>query len=250
VTRPQHELHSAQALIAEGLNDCEIGRRLNIPRVTIRDWRHGKVPDYARSGGRARDCPLCDRVDLDRSWYAYLLGMYLGDGCISAMPRGVFNLRVALDIKYVNIIDECAEAIRRMRPQGNGRVGFVHPMGGLVVVYAMWKHWPCLFPQHGPGMKYKRKIALEPWQEWIALQHPRPLLRGLIHSDGCRDKNVVKGKSYPRYSFSNNSEDIKKIFCNACDLIGIHWTRPNNKVIAVSRRPDVATLDRFIGPKT
>lgn len=29
------------------------------------------------------------------------------------------------------------------------------------------KHWPCLFPQHGPGRKHHRRIALEPWQEAI-----------------------------------------------------------------------------------
>jgi hypothetical protein len=245
-------LRAAQALIAEGLNDCEIGRRLGIPRGTIRDWRHGKIPKYAGEGrlGGVGDCPVCDGADLDRAWYAYLLGMYLGDGCISPTRRCVYNLRVALDISYINIIDECAEAIRRMRPNGSGRVGFVHPMGGLVVVNATWKHWPCLFPQHAPGLKYKREIALEPWQEWIVLQHPRRLLRGLIHSDGCRDKNVVKGKSYPRYSFCNNSEGIRQIFCNACDLLGVHRTKPRWNVIAISRRADVATLDRFIGPKT
>ena len=27
-----------------------------------------------------------------------------------------------------------------------------------------WKHWPCLFPQHGPGRKHERKIRLEAWQ--------------------------------------------------------------------------------------
>ena len=24
------------------------------------------------------------------------------------------------------------------------------------------KHWPCLFPQHGPGRKHERKIELTP----------------------------------------------------------------------------------------
>jgi hypothetical protein len=30
---------SALALIAGGLNDCEVARRTGIPRTTIRDWR-------------------------------------------------------------------------------------------------------------------------------------------------------------------------------------------------------------------
>jgi hypothetical protein len=27
-------------------------------------------------------------------------------------------------------------------------------------VYSFSKHWPCLFPQHGPGRKHERKIQL------------------------------------------------------------------------------------------
>jgi hypothetical protein len=175
--------------------------------------------------------------------------MYLGDGMLTKAPRDVFKLRVILDIKYVNIIDECAEAMRRMRPQRDFKVGFTHNPG-CVDVNAHWKHWPCLFPQHGPGRKHLRDIRLQPWQERIVLEQPRALLRGLIHSDGCRDKNVVNGKSYPRYSFSNASDQIRSIFCSACDLLGVHWTRPSERVIAVSRRRDVELLDRFIGPKS
>jgi hypothetical protein len=29
------------------------------------------------------------------------------------------------------------------------------------------KHWPCLFPQRGPGPKHTRKIELEEWQAII-----------------------------------------------------------------------------------
>ena len=80
--------------------------------------------------------------------------------------------------------------------------------------------------------------------------HPGLLLRGLIHSDGSRDLNIVKGKSYPRYQFSNNSPDIQDIFCRAAESFGVHWTRPYWKTIAISRRADVEKLDKIIGPKT
>jgi transposase-like protein len=29
----------ALALVADGVNDCEISRRLAVPRTTVRDWR-------------------------------------------------------------------------------------------------------------------------------------------------------------------------------------------------------------------
>jgi hypothetical protein len=41
-------------------------------------------------------------------------------------------------------------------------------------------------------MKHKRKIALEPWQERTVERHPGRLLRGLIHSDGCRTMNRIR----------------------------------------------------------
>jgi hypothetical protein len=54
---------------------------------------------------------------------------------------------------------------------------------------------------------------------------------------------------YTRYSFANRSDDIKAIFCAHLDLLGIRWTRPNEKDIAIARKADVALLDAFIGPK-
>jgi hypothetical protein len=53
----------------------------------------------------------------------------------------------------------------------------------------------------------------------------------------------------PRYSFSNLSIDIKRIFCEACDQLGLHWTTAPPKSIYVSRKADVARLDEFVGPK-
>jgi hypothetical protein len=117
-------------------------------------------------------------------------------------------------------------------------------------LYAYSKAWPCLFPQHGPGRKHEREIALAGWQRRLVARRPTLLLRGLIHSDGCRFQNTGRGWSHPRYSFANKSEDIKRIFCDACELVGLHWTRSGEKTIYVSRKADVAFLDRFVGPKS
>lgn len=139
--------------------------------------------------------------------------------------------------------------VSRVR-DGKGKVGTVTKIG-CVEIYAGWMHWPCLFPQHGPGRKHHRPIVLEAWQEGIVDRYPRHLLRGLIHSDGCRIMNRVwKGKyAYPRYFFTNNSEDILKIFRNACDAIGIRHRNSKSNTISIARRNDVAALDAFIGPK-
>ncbi|MGH9196855.1 MAG: hypothetical protein ACRD1T_14070, partial [Acidimicrobiia bacterium] len=79
------------------------------------------------------------------------------------------------------------------------------------------------------------------------------LLRGLVHSDGWRGTNRVKvrGKkyAYPRYQFCNESDEIRAIFCHACDEFGVSWRRMNRRTISIARRADVACLDEVVGMK-
>src|SRR5262245_36502827 len=83
-----HEVHQAAlALIAAGVSDTEIARRLGVARTTIRDWRR---PRYERTA-RVERCSRCWRttrpVRFTAADYAELLGLYLGDGYIGALPR-------------------------------------------------------------------------------------------------------------------------------------------------------------------
>ncbi|WP_143028790.1 hypothetical protein [Quadrisphaera sp. DSM 44207] len=34
---------------------------------------------------------------------------------------------------------------------------------GRTSVETMWEHWPCVFPQHGPGRKHEQEIRPEQW---------------------------------------------------------------------------------------
>jgi len=188
------------------------------------------------------------RFDRLSTAYVYLLGMYLGDGCISRSAKDVFRLRIALDAKYPGIVEECATAMQAVVPWNN-----VHQQltpKNYVEVHAYSKSWPCLLPQHGPGKKHEREIVLADWQQSLVDLVPRLLLRGLIHSDGCRFVNTGSyGWRCPRYVFTNFSDDIKRIFCSACDQLGLHWTTAPPKSVYVSRKADVARLDQFVGPK-
>lgn len=258
--RPEREYRSALELIRAGVNDSEIGRRLGIPRGTIRDWRVGVEMG---SGGRTKSwtgkrkvtCFRCNGGFVDEEAYAYLLGLYLGDGWICSWPRGVFQLRISCDRGYPDIINEIATHVVLVR--GVDNVGFAL-RGGCVDVNAFWKHWPCVFPQHGPGRKHERRIELVPWQEQIVDDCPEALVRGLIQSDGNRHVNEVtrelesgiKSYRYPRYMFTNASADILGIFTAALDRLDVHWTQTTERDISVARRPDVAFLDTFVGPKS
>ena len=254
----------ALALRAEGLGARRIAKRLDLPVKTVADWIAGRVPQHSRPRFGAptvpETCAQCGHTahrfhELPRA-YVYLLGLYLGDGCISEHRRNVFRMRVFLDLRYPLIIDDCEAAIRALAPANKvhrllrTRNFIERPEPSNVEVSAFSKSWPCLFPQHGPGKKHKRRIALTDWQLQLVDQWPDQLLRGLIHSDGCRFLNTGRGKRcWPRYAFSNHSADIQGIFCNACDQMGLHWTKAGKYKIYVSRKADVATLDTFIGPK-
>jgi hypothetical protein len=152
-----------------------------------------------------------------------------------------------LDAKYPGIIDEAQRAVGALMPLN--KVTAQRRRDNCVEVYAHSKAWPCLFPQHGPGTKHERCIELEAWQKRLVGRWPDALLRGLIQSDGCRFINTGRHWRHPRYSFSNVSDDIKAIFCDACEQLGLHWTRTGPKTIYVSRKADVAFLDRIVGPK-
>lgn len=129
----------------------------------------------------------------------------------------------------------------------------LHRTAAMVQVDMWSKHWPCLFPQHGPGMKHTRPIFLADWQQAIVDEHHEEFLRGLIHSDGCHHINRVwhgdKAYEYSRYHFTNASADIRALFCASCDALGIAWRRMNARNISVARREAVAALDEFVGPK-
>ena len=257
--RPIEEINEVLALVENGFNDCEIARQTGVPRGTVRDWRQGKLPrrySNARRRENGSSCPTCGHPahlfdQLPKEPYAYLLGLYLGDGCISsAAEKPVFKLRIVLDRRYTGIIAGCAQAMRAVMP--GSKVNTLARIG-CVEVYSYSRAWPCLLPQHGAGPKHHRTIELVDWQDVITYSAPEQLLRGLIQSDGCRVTNrvTVRGRHYryPRYFFSNRSPDIRAIFCRHCDLIGVDWRQDGPWNISVARRKSVQLLDSFIGPK-
>ena len=188
--------------------------------------------------------------------YAYLLAMYLGDGYLADTGRA-FQLRVALDSRYPDIVDECAGAMVLTLP--SARPGMRPDRAERRVnVTAGSKHWPALFPQMGPGRKHERPIVLAPWQREIVERHPWQFMRGLIHSDGCRTTNRFRTRlpsgrvaeyAYPRYFFSNLSADIRGLFCECCDRLGLRWTQSNPRNISIAHRASVALLDEYVGAK-
>jgi transcriptional regulator with XRE-family HTH domain len=247
--RSREEVEQVLTLAAEGLTKSAIARATGVSRATVRDWLAGHIPRSATAG------PTAERPWEAESFaqlsYSYLLGLYLGDGYLSPSGRAT-SFRIFFDARYPAVIGEAVRAVRRVQPQNRVWV-FRQVPTRCVVVQSCSTRWPALFPQHGPGFKHDRPIALVDWQKDITAEHPESFLRGLLHSDGCRSMNTVtvngRSYSYPRYSFSNRSEDIKAILCEHLDLLEISWRRMGRWQISVARREAVARLDEFVGPK-
>ncbi len=240
-----------------GFTDRELSRETGIPVSTIRLWRRQGYSRRASdalglAAARPRRINVFDPERLPREPYAYLLGLYLGDGALRRWGSG-WILRVALDVAYPLIIEQCCQAIdvvRGARPMAKPDYGGKQ----CVLIESFWKQWPLLFPQHGPGRKHTRRIELAAWQQQIVDAEPGPFLRGLIHSDGWRGVNRVhvkdKDYEYPRYQFSNRSDDIRRLFTDTCDRLGIRWRPWTRYHVSVAQRASVAILDEYVGRKS
>lgn len=181
--RSQETVDSALRMSDDGVQDRVNAEIHGVAIKTIRRWRRL----YQRrglprgSGFQGTPCPRCDGASLDEAAYALLLGWYLGDGHIAKARRGVFTLQIANDEKYPDLNREIFETMKLVKPTASP---CPRPGVGYVRTEARWKHWPCLFPQHGPGLKHLRKIELEDWQREIVAKYPERLLRGLFIRTG------------------------------------------------------------------
>ncbi|MFD7940427.1 helix-turn-helix domain-containing protein [Streptomyces sp. NPDC059755] len=249
----------AVTLLRNGTRNADVARQFNIPLGTVSYWKHMDRAKRGECPGRTQPpCPRCED-ELNSPAYCYLLGLYLGDGhIIQNRAMRVPSLSISCADAHPGLMDECEQAMRSVF-SGNSVCRVRRKGCREVKLYS--KHLWCLFPQHGPGKKHERPIVLEPWQQGIVDAHPWEFVRGLIHSDGCRITNwttrIVAGESkryeYPRYFFTNVSDDIRRLFTDTLEKLGIEWThctRTGNPYnISVAKKAHVALLDTHVGPK-
>lgn len=247
------------AMCRAGVPNAEIARELGVPKGTVGSWkfldRASNSELYPRTRAETPYCPRCHDAALDHAAYSYLLGLYLGDGCITKAPaHRVQTLTIACCDAWPGLMEAAADALQAVAPAC--RVQCV-PATGMTEVKMYSKHWTCMFPQHGPGMKHTRKIELARWQQAIVETHPWQFIRGLIHSDGCRMTNwtekMVAGErkryEYTRYFFTNVSADIRGLYCWALDMVGVEWRVANWRNISVAKKTSIALMDLHVGPK-
>jgi hypothetical protein len=104
------------ALLLSGLSilDREKALICEVSVRAIRHWRYGSRR-RERTGPDPR-CPRCGDQELDASAYAYLLGLYLGDGHIVLGRRGVYALSITCCDGWPGLIDAAERAIASVMP--------------------------------------------------------------------------------------------------------------------------------------
>jgi hypothetical protein len=204
---PRATVDTALCLSAIGILDKENARICGVSVAAIRHWRAGRrrFPS-GTTAVRRTTCPRCRARPPDEPAYAYLLGLYFGDGHIARGPREVYVLAIACADDWPGLITAARQALTAVMPTSS--VSNVRQTG-CTMIKSYSKHWTCLFPQHGPGRKQQRKTELAQWQEAIVRRYPGEFARGLFHSGCWRGANRVRRRladgdhwyEYPRYIF-------------------------------------------------
>lgn len=248
MTRSVSDVAAVLRAADAGVAAREIAASTGVPATTVRRWIAGGPGLLTARNAVEHEPEACPhRAEVPVAAYAYVLGAYLGDGTLCRNGTRALRLEVACCGAYPQLIDEIAQAVQLVLPVTARR----RPHGdNCVMVSATSVHWRCLIPQHAPGRKHDRPIALEAWQEALVRESPEPFVRGLLHSDGWRGVNRVGRYAYIRYQFTNRSADIRMLFAWGCELVGVSCRRTNEWTLAVSRRADVERLDEFVGPKS
>jgi hypothetical protein len=223
----------AVALRERGNSLRSISLSTGISRATLADWR--EHPRSANPRAACSRCAASPALPEPQADYGYLLGLYLGDGCISlagARDKKAWKLRIMCADAWPGLRQECERAMRAAGQQG------AYPAASRL--HRGVQLFPALavpVPAAWAGSEALAQIELQPWQLAIVMAYPGRLARGLFHSDGYRGINRVRARladgdhwyEYSRYLFTNESADILRLFGETQDRLGVAWrfSRPN-----------------------
>lgn len=234
------------------LSDYKVSELLGIRRPSIQRWRHEykKFSENFLSnvGRQGKPKPVINKKEIPSKSYAYLLGMYLGDGHIT---QGKGKKHAILVITQ-NLDDDIAinDIKRHMANIFSYVTPYVHKKknaNACDIRIGCNQNVLPLFPQHGRGAKHKRKIELTNWQKDHIRKEPWAFIKGLLHSDGSKFYNKCN-KTWT-WEFKNKSQDIIDIFKWACDLVDLYYTYGKKGSVCFYKKEYVSILNEKVGEK-
>ena len=188
-----------------------------------------------------------------RCQYSLLLGMYLGDGCLAKTGRktGEVHTLILVSDETQDLVVRAAEsAMMAIFPDN---VVSVSPKIGARAynVKVSSINLVELFPQHGPGLKSKRRLIMKKWQWDIIIKYPWQFVRGLFLTDGSR--YVSSADDCAKWSFGNKSPEIINFLRYALNLVGVNYGICNDYQGMFRfwiKKCDVPTMDLMVGHKS
>lgn len=234
-------------------NISHISKIFDIPRATIKYWINSNILNSIKIRediDRESIGSVYEHISLNKKDYSFILGLYLGDGCITENGRNnsSYKLRIAQDNKYPNVISIIQNSLSNFFGKDskliNGK-GCTH-----ITIYD--KYLPIYFPQHGKGFKHDRKIKLNDFQSKNI--DDVELLRGLWLSDGSFYIAKHGKYEYERYNFTNKSVDLIEIFGCLLDKLDVKYSKRIKRngvwTIEVQNRKYVSILKDILGTKS
>lgn len=190
--------------------------------------------------------------------YSYILGFYLGDGCLGHVKNS-FTLMIVNQSDRHETNQRIAENIKIIFPTKNVMVR-KRKEANCAVISMTSLRLDEMFP-HGKGSKHTRKIVLRDWQKEIVKLFPENFIKGMMESDGCR--YVPRKKECPTYviyQFANCSLDLHGFLQEAAAQIGLEFTfrarksngekdRTQMFLTSFNKKTSVELLDSFVGIK-
>ena len=228
-----------------GKNKSQLEKIYGIPRNTIRYWIDNELKTKAV---RKKDKPLeeiIEEIKQNKEDYSFILGLYLGDGCISP-NRTSYKLRITQDDKYPNLKNIINYRVNNFFTNKSFMQNRKKNCSDIGVND---KNLPLYFPQHGKGKKHDRKIELVDYQK-DNLDY-KEFLRGLWVTDGSY---YLAQKKYECYNFTNKSTDIIALFeeCLSQFNIGYRTRMKKNGVwlVEITKKTEVLKMKDLVGIKS
>lgn len=204
----------AKEYFEDGLNFREISQILKVHKSTVSYWARNSFkitnPKLPASAEALRKCCV-----QNKQHYSYIIGCYLGDGCISKLQR-TYKLRISSSTAHPDIIKQRKRSLEKIFPLNKVAVSKIKS-AECVEIRVHNSGIPIIFPRHGNGAKHKRNITLEDWQSDIIYSEPECFIKGLIDTDGSYF--IVNGKY--RYRFTNKSKQIANLYMEVMSHLGI-----------------------------
>lgn len=228
-----------------------ISERYDIHRETVRKCikKYGTVVQLRETTGLSPVKYGFDSIQtymvLDNPEYAYLLGMYFGDGYI-CKSRRTYKLRIFIHSSHEILRHKILQTISVIFPD-NKVNWFEQKNAKCVEIYLYNNNLPLIFPQHGKGLKHTRLIQYTDWQQNIVKKYPESFISGLLDSDGS--SYIQTNTKLRYYSFRNTSKDIKQMFIDSCIQLGINCKPDNNTTVYIRKKEDVKKLESFYSYK-